>query len=95
MGVVFPNRAAREKSSLLTLAFSAVLVLGGTAAEPQYSVVGTFSGTNFSGASPNNLCQGPGGAIYGTTYGGGASHEGTLFRLESAGPTVLASFSRA
>lgn len=56
-----------------------------------YAVRVNFSGTNGSGANPyGGVVVGNDGALYGTTYSGGAYGYGTLFRVRNpAGPPVL------
>ena len=60
------------------------------------TVLHSFSGGE-DGAGPHaELIQGTDGDFYGTTSGGGASGQGTIFRMDSAGDvTVLHSFSNA
>ncbi len=58
-----------------------------------YQSLFSFSGTN--GAYPRaTVCEGEDGALYGTTYGGGSTGLGTLFRLskDGAAHTVMWSF---
>jgi uncharacterized repeat protein (TIGR03803 family) len=58
-----------------------------------FELLQTFSGTN--GANPEaNLFEASDGMLYGTTYSGGASNLGTVFRLNKDGSnfTVLLSF---
>lgn len=61
----------------------------------EYSVIHSFSGPD--GASPMAaLTEGPDGSLYGTTAGGGASGNGTVFKIDPAGSlTVLHSFIRS
>jgi hypothetical protein len=42
-------------------------------------VLHSFTGAD--GSSPNGVTVGPDGALYGTTVGGGANNEGTVFQL--------------
>jgi uncharacterized repeat protein (TIGR03803 family) len=56
-----------------------------------YGVRVSFSGTNGSGANPDGgVVAGNDGAVYGTTYSGGAVGYGTVFRVKNpAGAPVL------
>jgi len=58
-----------------------------------FTSLASFNGTN--GASPEGiLVQGVDGNYYGTTYGGGASGDGTVFKITAAGTlTTLHSFN--
>jgi uncharacterized repeat protein (TIGR03803 family) len=60
----------------------------------QLTVLYAFSGGS-DGSIPNaGLVQGVDGSFYGTTYEGGASGEGTVFKIESSGAlTTLHSFT--
>jgi len=58
----------------------------------------SFSGTNGDGASPGvGLILAANGSFYGTTYGGGYSNLGTVFRIDHDGShyAVLKSFGQA
>ncbi len=60
---------------------------------PPFQTMADFDGTN--GANPGymNLVQGLDGNFYGTTYGGGAHGDGTVFQLTPAGTlTTIYSF---
>jgi uncharacterized repeat protein (TIGR03803 family) len=51
-----------------------------------YSMLKSFTGANGDGASPvAGLIRATNGALYGTTYAGGASNVGTIFRIEPDG----------
>lgn len=61
-----------------------------------YSVLWNFAGTNGDGGQPSaGLIRATNGALYGTTYGGGSSNFGTVFRLnqDGTGYVVIKSFS--
>jgi len=61
-----------------------------------FSVLTNFPGVTGGGQNPyGSLVQGTDGALYGTTYSGGASNEGTIFKLNTngGGYTVLQGFS--
>jgi uncharacterized repeat protein (TIGR03803 family) len=59
-----------------------------------FTVVKRFNGTNGSGPA-GRLIQGTDGNFYGTTYGGGTSGHGTVFRMTPAGIVkTLYSFCR-
>jgi uncharacterized repeat protein (TIGR03803 family) len=63
-----------------------------------YAVLHVFTNTPGDGASPlASLTQGSDGALYGTTSGGGASGNGTVFRIGTNGSNyrVLYSFTGA
>jgi uncharacterized repeat protein (TIGR03803 family) len=59
-----------------------------------FTTLVSFIETNANGAFPRTgLIQGPDGNFYGTTVGGGATRQGTIFKLTSDGVlTILASF---
>jgi len=58
------------------------------------TVLYSFTGTGGDGAYPSGLVRDAQGNLYGTTYGGGASGFGTVFKLDTAGKeTVLYSFT--
>jgi uncharacterized repeat protein (TIGR03803 family) len=58
------------------------------------TVLHSFAGGSSDGATPNGaLIQDAGGALYGTTTAGGASGQGTVFRLNGKTETVLYSFA--
>lgn len=55
-----------------------------------YTVLHEFAGPNGDGAYPQDpLIQGPDGALYGTTYWGGAYQDGTAFRINPNGTGYL------
>jgi uncharacterized repeat protein (TIGR03803 family) len=61
-----------------------------------YTVLHVFTGTNGDGANPRaELLQASDGLLYGTTYAGGSSNLGTVFKLDTNGNNfaVLASFT--
>lgn len=59
-----------------------------------YSVVHVFTGPDGSGPTGASLIQATNGALYGTTFAGGASGVGTLFSLTTAGVySLLYSFA--
>jgi len=45
------------------------------------TVLHTFTGGNDGGGPLGGLAFGPGNALYGTTYSGGSSNQGTVFAL--------------
>ena len=61
----------------------------------EFSVVATFVRSNGNGAYPRaGLTLGRDGILYGTTTGGGANQEGTVFKVTTNGNvTILTSFS--
>lgn len=61
-----------------------------------YAILRSFTGTAGDGANPMaEVIQGTDGALYGTTYGGGASGLGTVFKIstDGSGYAVLRSFT--
>ncbi len=63
-----------------------------------YSVIGSFTDPNGGRHPHGRLVEGADGALYGTTYQGGASNLGTVFKLAkdgSGGLVQLAAFSQA
>jgi uncharacterized repeat protein (TIGR03803 family) len=60
----------------------------------EFSVLTTFARTNGNGAYPRaGLTLGKDGILYGTTTGGGANRQGTVFKITTNGNlTILASF---
>jgi uncharacterized repeat protein (TIGR03803 family) len=82
-------RLAGWRSICAVLAFCAAMA----AALPAqtFDTLLSFDGSN--GVTPNGLVQGADGALYGTTIGGGANGQGTVFRITTAGAvTTLYSF---
>jgi uncharacterized repeat protein (TIGR03803 family) len=71
----------------------------GTASDTIFRIDRAGNLTSFqqeAGSSPSSLVVGADGALYGTTLYGGPSHDGTVFRLDSAGNfTTLHSFAHA
>ncbi len=60
------------------------------------TVLYNFQGGADGAGSIGPLLAGPGGIFYGTTSAGGASGDGTLFKLDAAGTkTILHNFSKA
>lgn len=80
-------------TSALLLFMTAALALPSLhAAEPKFSVLANFASAP-EGSSPQVLIEGRAGNFYGTTAGGGANNNGTVFKLTPDGKrTVLASF---
>lgn len=62
-----------------------------------YAVLRSFNSTAGDGQNPWELIQGADGALYGTTYSGGASNAGTVFKINCDGSayTVLYEFGAA
>jgi uncharacterized repeat protein (TIGR03803 family) len=58
------------------------------AADGTFSVVYAFTGGADGGAPYSSLVQGADGSFYGTTYAGGTTGYGTLFRLRADGTVV-------
>jgi uncharacterized repeat protein (TIGR03803 family) len=54
-----------------------------------YSFTPYLNGTNPYG----NVCVGPGGNLFGTTYSGGSANAGTVYRVNNAGKAVLYNFT--
>src|SRR5205085_936033 len=50
-----------------------------------YSIIYDFGSTADDGLHPQGLATGSDGALYGTTYSGGSSNLGTVFRLNKDG----------
>jgi uncharacterized repeat protein (TIGR03803 family) len=68
---------------------------GTASAQYDYRVVTSFTPPDFLGASPNGLVQGRDGAIYGTTYLGGAAGLGTIFKVGSNNVEVVFDFGNS
>ena len=51
------------------------------------TTLGSFDGTN--GESPNGIIMDGSGNFYGTTEGGGADNDGTVFELASNSGTIV------
>ena len=98
--VAGPSRPASacSPSHFLARLFCVCAVLLATAAIGHAQTVSTiynFNGTKASGEVPwyVTLVQGTDGNLYGTTYGGGNSHMGTVFSVSTTGTeTLLYSF---
>ncbi len=71
-----------------------LLAVGGVSFINQESILHSFSGYPLDGASSYaGLIQGSDGSFYGTTYGGGSNHNGSVFKIIPAGlETMLYSF---
>jgi uncharacterized repeat protein (TIGR03803 family) len=90
-----PSAAHRSKRIRLqwctyALAFTAgptAAVVATPSAQAQtYTVIHTFTGSPTDGANPyGNLLRDPKGNFYGTTFGGGASGAGTVFKVGNKG----------
>src|SRR5207249_8830300 len=60
----------------------------------QTALTALHSFTGSDGTSPAGLIQASDGSFYGTTYGGGASGDGTVFKMDAIGAlTTLHSFT--
>jgi len=57
------------------------------------TVLHTFTGGADGGDPEAGLIRDSAGDLYGTTSGGGVSHEGVVFKLDATGETVLYSFT--
>ena len=79
---------------LALLAAWAIAVIGTAAAQAQtYTVLHVFKGPD--GALPNGgLISDADGNLYGTTYAGGPSDYGVIFRLNKTGEKVALQFHR-
>jgi uncharacterized repeat protein (TIGR03803 family) len=60
-----------------------------------YLVLRSFAGAAGDGRFPEGLVQADNGMLYGTTYGGGDSNQGTVFRIstDGSGYTIVKSFA--
>src|SRR5665213_1409413 len=90
-----PAGRPRSSAGILSIlsVFAALAVLGpGPAGAQTFSVIHEFHGKS-DGSHPNGVTRDAKGDLYGTTFAGGATDDGTAFRLDSAGTlTVLHSF---
>lgn len=72
----------RRRSVVLTIALVVVLLLGSRPAAAQEKIIHNFVANGRDGNNPDaGLIQDPSGNFYGTTYGGGNSGGGTVFKL--------------
>jgi uncharacterized repeat protein (TIGR03803 family) len=87
-----PPRSGRV-GALVGAALLATAGFWSGAAAQQLTTLYSFTGSD--GANPSaGLIADPAGNLYGTTAGGGASGQGTVFQLDPSGnPTVLYSFT--
>jgi len=94
-----PSELCHRPALRSTLVLAAVLACVAALAQAQtVSTVYNFAGGTKGGANPNyvTLVQGTSGALYGTTYNGGAKSEGTFFSVTTSGTfTLLYSFGTA
>jgi len=58
-----------------------------------YSVLYSFAGGSIGGGNPKAGLTDVRGTLYGTTAGGGASGDGTVFKITASGESVLHSFA--
>ena len=85
------KRAATTVLALAALMLAAVVAQSARA--QTYTVLYTFTGGKDGGNSTADLVRDAKGNLYGTTSKGGASNDGTVFKLDTAGKeTVLYSF---
>ena len=95
MGLDFGNTpVSRGAAWAFAAALAAVLVAAPAAQAETFKILHAFSGSP-DGANPTaNLIQDASGNLYGTTFSGGASKQGTVFKLDTTGTeTVLYSFT--
>lgn len=71
------------------------LIAKESSAQWNYEVVASFAPPDYVGASPNGLVQGRDGTVYGTTYIGGRTSQGTIFKVGSNGLEVVLDFGNA
>jgi uncharacterized repeat protein (TIGR03803 family) len=78
-------RFSRE-ATCAVLAIGALLLFASTSyGQPTYEVLSTFDPANHGSFSPyDELIQASDGDFYGTTLGGGASGNGTIFKMDGA-----------
>ena len=73
------------KPAVLSLFFAAFLFTGSSAgASDTLSVIHKFLGGS-DGDDPSAMIQGSDGDFYGTTWGGGATGQGTVFKITTSG----------
>jgi uncharacterized repeat protein (TIGR03803 family) len=88
----FSGSRHQRFSLLILLAACMALSIMLPAQAQTYTVLYSFKGSP-DGQSPTGLVRDHAGNLYGVTYGGGVSFEGTAFKLSSSGKeTVLYSF---
>ena len=87
-----PNGLGIRRLTILVLSLAVVIATQLVQAQT-YTVLHTFSGTD--GGNPDaGLIRDPEGNVYGTTFYGGSSGKGVVFKLDPAGKeTVLHSFT--
>lgn len=73
---------------------AAISLLRPSLGEAQVTILATFNGTNGANPFTENLVQARDGDLYGTTLYGGASNDGTVFKVTPSGTlTTIHSFS--
>src|SRR6266849_841969 len=87
---------AASAAKVVVILLSASLAAPWARAAVHYQLLISFGSPNVSGQNPEApLVQGSDGALYGTTYYGGASNAGAVFKLnqDGTGYRVLHSFA--
>jgi uncharacterized repeat protein (TIGR03803 family) len=83
-------------ATLVAIAATSVLSSPRMACAQPLEVLHSFSGRPMDGEGPTSLIQTPDGDFYSTTFAGGTSNFGTIFRMTPEGRvTILYSFSDA
>ena len=78
------SRRASFTAALVASVFALLLVLSASALAQTVTTLQNFNGTNGANPFMGALTQGRDGKLYGTTYSGGASGLGTVYRFNQA-----------